>query len=346
MTTGENWRRAATFDYPEWIPCGAGFSPITWRTYREELDRVHLDHPRLFPGFVPGANGYYDEMPAVHRQGERFRDNWGCVWYNAHEGLEGQVVESPLADWDRLADYRAPDPLTQFERGEEPRDWEQTARDVEQARAAGGLVGGSGERLFDRLYFLRGFENLMMDFATDDPHLPALLDILEQYETVLIDKWLSLGVEVMGFHTDIGTQRGLMISPAKFRQYLKPLFTRLFQRCHAGGALVALSSDGCLLEIVDDLVDCGVTTHDPQLRANTLPGIVQAYKGKLCANVDLDRQGFPFMTPEEIREQVREVVGEMAAPEGGLMVSGSVWGEDVPLSNIVALVEALEEFCF
>ena len=57
-----------------------------------------------------------------------------------------------------------------------------------------------------------------------------------------------------------------------------------------------------LLAIVDDLIECGVSMHDPQLRANTLEGIVLSYRGKLCAAIDLDRQGFPFLTPAQLRD--------------------------------------------
>jgi hypothetical protein len=100
------------------------------------------------------------------------------------------------------------------------------------------------------------------------------------------------------------------------------------------------------LEIVDDLIECGVSVHDPQLRANTLDGIVKAYKGKLFTMLDLDRQGFPFMRPDEIRQQVREVVDAMAMPEGGLGVLAAIYGTDVSLAKIAALCEAMEDFCF
>jgi len=344
MSPRENWLRAIEFRGPEWIPCSVGFAPVVWNAYREDLEKILLDHPRLFPGYQAGTANFYDEMPVVYREGEYFRDNWGCLWYNIQGGLEGQVVEHPLADWSALDDYRPPDVLTKEERGD--RDWVQIRKNVEAARAAGHLTGGNGERLFDRLYFLRGFENLMMDFATDDPHLPRLIQMLTDHELQLIGQWLEIGVDFIGFHTDIGTQNALMISPAQFRRYVKPMFATLFQTCRQAGAHVVLSSDGCLLEIVDDLIECGVSMHDPQLRANTLEGIVRAYKGKLCATVDLDRQGFPFLTPAQIRDQVKQVVDAMAEPEGGLMLSGSVWGTDVPLANIEALCAAMEDYCF
>ena len=85
--------------------------------------------------------------------------------------------------------------------------------------------------------------------------------------------------------------------------------------------------------------------HDPQLRANTLDGIEKHYKGKMCINLDLDRQMFPFCSAEDIRNQVKEAVERLSLPEGGLRVFGSIYGGNVPLENIEALCEALEEFC-
>jgi len=342
MTDRENWLRTVEFRHPAWIPCGVGFSPITWHAHRERLEEIVLRHPLLFKDYKPGSTDF-DDFPPVYRQGEYFRDNWDCLWYNSIGGLEGQVVEHPLADWDALETYRPPDPKTQSERGD--RDWEKIRQQMAGQREKGLLVGGDGERLFDRLYFLRGFENLMVDLVTDDPHLPRLIEMLRNYEMELIGLSLKLGVDAVSFHTDIGTQDALMINPDKFRQYIKPLFKELFSTCREAGAHVYLSSDGNLLSIVDDLIECGVSAHDPQVRANTLEGIERTYKGKLCANVDLDRQMFAFCTPEAIWDQVRETVDRLGAPEGGLMVSGSVCDALTPLENIEALCAAIEEYC-
>ena len=205
---------------------------------------------------------------------------------------------------------------------------------------------GSGERLFDRLYFLRGFENLMIDIATDHQNLPRLINMLLDYQLTLVQKWLDVGVDAIEFHTDIGTQNALMISPQQFRKYIKPMFKEIFSVCRKAGVHVLLSSDGNLLEIVDDLVECGVSRHDPQLRANTLQGIERTYKGKMCINLDLDRQMFPFCRPGDIRRQIEEVIERLGSPRGGLMISGSIFGGDVPLENIDALCSSLVELCW
>jgi len=251
------------------------------------------------------------------------------------------VVGHPLADSEALETYKFPDFKTQSERGQ--RDWNQIRAAIAAQKERGALAVGDGERLFDRLYFLRGFENLMMDFALDDPHLPVLIERFTEYELALVEEYLAIGVDAIAFHTDIGTQQALMISPEKFRRYIKPMFMTIFQRVRRAGAHVILSSDGRLLEIVDDLIECGVSVHDPQLRANTLEGIEKEYKGRLCANVDLDRQMWAFCSPEDIHASIKEVVDRMYLPEGGLMMMAAVWDANTPLENIEAICEAFEE---
>ena len=51
MTTSArgNWLRAVEFRTPQWIPCSAGFAPLTWRTLGQDLMRRCLDHPRINP---------------------------------------------------------------------------------------------------------------------------------------------------------------------------------------------------------------------------------------------------------------------------------------------------------
>ncbi len=341
MTERENYLRTLEFRHPQWIPATVSVGYMVWKKHRERLEDIVLRHPRVFGRYQKGSKDF-DEMPPVYRQGEYFRDNWGCLWYNTREGQEGQVVESPLSDWKAFSAYKPPDPLLKSERGE--RNWKKIKEDIEEQKKKGFLTIGDGERFFDRLYFLRGFENLMIDIATDAAELPQLIKMLSDYEMNLVNRWLKIGVDIMAFHTDIGTQESLMIDPEKFRRYIKPMFRRIFTACRERGIHVFLSSDGCLLEIVDDLIECGVSMHDPQLRANTLEGIEKVYKGKMCINLDLDRQMIPFCKPKEIREQVRLVVERLGSREGGLMLSG-VCGDDAPLENIEALCVALEENC-
>ena len=99
------------------------------------------------------------------------------------------------------------------------------------------------------------------------------------------------------------------------------------------------------LLFIDDLIECGVTMHDPQVRPNTIDGIQKHYKGKLCAAVDLDEQMLPFCSPQDIHRQIREIVEKIASPDGGLVIY-AIPSQDVPLENIDAIFTGWEKYCF
>ena len=158
ITERENWLRAVEFRGPEWIPVEVGFSRPTWRHHRERLEEVLLRHPLLFPGYEAGSTDF-DALPeGPYRQGEITRDHWGCVWKNVQEGFEGMCIGHPLEDWAALDAYTPPDPLTTSEWG--VRNWDEIARWAHETKARGEVACVWAERLFDRLYNLRGFENL------------------------------------------------------------------------------------------------------------------------------------------------------------------------------------------
>jgi uroporphyrinogen decarboxylase len=342
MSHRENYIRAAAFQYPQWIPCWMAFPPALVRRHGTDLEALVRDHPRLFPDYDPRTWDRSDLMPAAYRGGERYTDNWGCTWRTEADGMEGQVVGHPLADWGALEGWRPPDPLTMSERA--GRDWARERAAAEERRAAGRLTVGHAERLFDRLFFLRGFEALMIDFAEEPPELDRLIGMLGEHEHRVVDEWLRIGVDVVAFHSDLGTQRGLMISPASFRRRLLPLFASLFGKIRAAGSLVALSSDGRILDIIEDLAACGLSLHDPQLGANTIEDIARVYKGRLCVSLDLNSQSFPFLAPGQLRDVVKSSVETLGDPRGGLMLLAEPCA-DTPLCCLEALCGAFEDFC-
>jgi len=337
----ENYLRAAHFGNPEWIPCRVSIMPGTWKKYREEVEEIVLRHPKIFPGYKKGERNF-DEMPTTYREGEH-TDAWGCVWKNIAEGLDGAVVRSPLENWDAMDEYSPPDPLTQGDWGKQV-DWEKVKENFKRVKAEGGLARGGLTHgfMYMRLYYLRGFENFMIDVATDDPRLKRLIEMVLDYNMKIINKYLEAGAEYMSFGDDLGLQNSLPISPEKFRKYLKPCYTRMFTRCREKGVGVYFHSDGHILEIIGDLIESGVTILNPQIRANTLEGLERVAKGRVCIDLDLDRQLFPFATPDEIREHIREAVGRLSSEKGGLMLMAEC-EPDVPLENIEVICETLEE---
>jgi uroporphyrinogen decarboxylase len=340
ISSRENFLRAIEFDNPHWVPIVFELLPSVWKRYGGALDELALRYPDIFEGFEKGWRPPEINDP-LYMAGEKLIDDWGCTWYNAQDGILGQVIGHPLQDWDGMNFLKVPDPIRQA-------DWKKLKENKKIERDMGLPVIGFPESFahggfFDRLQFLRGLENLLVDFITEPPELHELIEIILQYNMKYIDLWLEVGVDVIWFHGDIGTQNGLLMSPETFRTWLKPSYKKLFQYCREEGVHVWYSSDGNVLDIVDDLIECGVSLHDPQVRANTIDGIVKHYRGKLCALVDIDEQMLPYGTPDEIESQVCEIVESIGTQNGGLMLY-AIPSRDVPFENVEALCRAWRKY--
>ena len=339
----ENYLKAAHFEHPEWIPCTVGIMPATWMKYREALEEIILRHPTVFPGYEKESRDF-DAVDDKRYEEGGFTDNWGCRWRNIERGLDSVLAGSPLEDWDDLAAYRPPDPILEGEGWSGPPDWDAIERQFREVKARGGLATGGLPHgfMYMRLWYLRGFENFMLDLATDEPRLEQLIAIVLDYNVKEIQRYLDAGAERMILGGDLGLQAALPISPDKFRQYLKPCYSKMFALCLERDVLVYLHSDGHILEIIPDLIESGVNILNPQIRANTLEGLQRYAKGKVCINLDLDRQLFPFAKPDELKAHVHEAVDALAMEEGGLMLYAEC-EPDIPLENIEAICEAFEK---
>jgi hypothetical protein len=102
-----------------------------------------------------------------------------------------------------------------------------------------------------------------------------------------------------------------------------------------------MHTDGDIIEIMPDLIDTGVNIINPQYRANGIDRLVQTCKGKIPIMLDLDRQLFPFGTPKDLRDHVRETVEKMYMPEGGLGINIE-FGMDTPIENVEAVIDEMD----
>jgi len=345
LTHRENYLRNARREGPEWMPCTVALSGATWNQLGQELEEVCARHPILFPGFEKGKRDFARiEEEIVYTPGVSFTDNWGCVWESPIEGLEGIVSGHPLADWSAMETWRPPDPMAQADRA--PVDWAANLENVRKTKEAGGLTHGGLPHgyLFMRLYYLRGFENLMEDVATGEPRLQRLIDILVEQNLVIVQQWLSAGVDIMEFAEDLGTQKASCIGARHFARWLTPAYSKLMQPAHESSALVALHSDGYIMDIMDELLVAGVDIINPQDLCNGIDDLAREVKGRACIRLDIDRQTVvPFGTRAEIRGLIEEEVRKLGSSEGGLEMIAGIY-PPTPAENVDALCDAMEEF--
>ncbi|MCY3020397.1 MAG: hypothetical protein NTW87_15365 [Planctomycetota bacterium] len=305
--------KALKFEHPEYIPISMGVLPAAWIKHRKKLDAIARRHPLLFG--EPRERDY-DAVGGTYVAGTHV-DIWGCVWSNVAHGMESIVTKHPVPTRADVHTLRPP------------------------AKVTGHLPHGF---MYLRLCDLRGFEEMMMDFAEEPPELQMLLDIVFQHNLKELEELLKRHTgPIIYFGDDLGMQHGLPISPAKWRKYLKPCYMAMYGRCREKGLFVYMHTDGHIVEIIPDLIDCGVNVVNPQIRANGLEDLARVCKGKVCVDLDLDRQLFPFCKPKDIDRHVRDAVEALGSPAGGLCLKAEI-GPDVPLPTIDAICMALEKY--
>jgi hypothetical protein len=344
----ENYLRAVEFRRPEYIPCRIIVTWPLWNTYRGKLEEIALNHPLLFPEFKAGSIKY-GVKTGVLRVNRTLVDPFGCTWAFNIEGYQGQVIKHPLERWENFRSYEFPSPEDGLpsEGSSVLTPWDTISKIIEELRSEGRLVRVSLMHglFFQRLYYLRGFVNLMRDFVQRPPQIYELIERLTNYILSLIDNLLKLGqIDVVYIGDDLGTQTRMPISPAAFREFIYPSYCRIFQRIRGRGVHVYFHSDGHVLEVLDQLIDAGASVLNIQDKVNGLKNIKSLCKGRVCVDIDVDRQNLiPFGKPEEIERHIKHIVDELSMKEGGLMIEAEVH-PPTPLSNIEAIIEVMERY--
>ena len=95
-----------------------------------------------------------------------------------------------------------------------------------------------GMLFWERTWFMRGMEEIMVDLSTNPGFVEDLLDGLEEVCTGVIDRLLSDHadrVDAIGFSEDYGTETSLLLSPESWRRFIKPRLARMCARIRRGG---------------------------------------------------------------------------------------------------------------
>ena len=345
MNIKENYLRAANFETPEYIPMNFHINRSCWQHYPQDaLQELMADHPFLFPGFKTTTEKIVPTFSRESDASKPYTDSWGCVWTCSESGMVGTVTEHPLASWNNFDSYIPPDPSTQ--NGMSDITWDAIAKQFELDQESGDLKRASlpHGHTFLKLLDIRGYENTLYDMFDDEPRFLKLLQMLEDFNYELVTRNIELGAEWMGYPEDLGMQNGPMLSPEHFKKYIRPVYERLVKPARDANCLIHMHSDGDIREFAFDLVDMGINIINLQDLVNGIDWIKDNLAGKVCIDLDIDRQKItPFGTPEQIDALIREEVQKFASKKGGLVMLYGMY-PGIPLENVKAVMDAMEKY--
>lgn len=307
------------------------------------LDRFEVDTRLLSPGAPDGA-------PDVELDEFSYRDEWGVTRSKPPGSYWYDLRESPLVGEINLQDivcYRWPDPS-------DPGRTRGLRKRAMELRNKGdyALVLNVTIGVMHISQYLRGFQDWYMDMALDKPKVGALMDaILETTMEIARRVLMEVGdlVDIVFTGDDLGAQSGPQISPATYREVVKPRHARFFDLIHeiCPHAKVALHSCGSIYLLLDDLIDAGVDVINPiQVRARDMDParLKREYGDRLSFWGGIDSQDvLPNGSPSDVEAEVRRRILEMA-PGGGYMIAAVHNVQpDVPTENLLAMFDAARE---
>lgn len=342
----DNFTKAARFECPDYIPMSFVINKACWHHYNKEaLWDLMEEHKFLFPNFKRPSSDWMPEYSKVQLKDKPYTDAMGCVWATSDDGITGTVVKHPLEDWDsfkngwKIADPNTTDGLFEVDWAEEELKWS-------RIKASGKSFKGALRHghTFLQLCDLRGYENLLFDMMDGEPLLDELIKELEEFNLALVNRFIKGGCSAMLYPEDLGMQVGPMVPPDLFKRYIKPSYKRLMKPAIDEGIPIHMHSDGDIRFLAHDIIDSGVEVINLQDLVNGIDWIAENFRGKVCVELDIDRQQItPHGTPADIDALIREEVEKIATKEGGLcMVYGLYPG--VPLENAKAVMDAMEKY--
>ena len=335
LSNRENYLRNASMQGHEWIPASVCISGGYWHAYREAAEDVCLKHPILFPGFEKGKTDF--DAFARAEKDKQVVDAWGCTWYYELPGLDGIVTGHPLDDWAKFDAWQPPQP------GEFTDD---DRKRLDEQKERGELTSAGTEHgfCFMKLHYLRGYENFMLDIASEDPMLDKLIEVIASHHEARFRPYAEAGIDLFSAADDLGTQTNSIIGPRHFRKYILPTYKRIFGPFREGGAHVFMHSDGYIMDIVDLMIESGISIVNPQDLVNGIDEIARHIKGRVAIMCDIVRQSVvPFGSPQDVYDLVKEEVMKLGSPRGGLKFVVGIYAPTPP-ENLDALCRALEDY--
>jgi len=199
---------------------------------------------------------------------------------------------------------------------------------------------------------LRGFENFMMDLIINKKMVHRFFERILEIYIPRIDKYLEAvgdSIDVVQVNDDLGTQRGLQFSLETYREMLKPYQKRLWQHIkQKSNKHILFHSCGSIYELIPDLIELGVDAINPvQVSAKNM----DTRKLKMEFGKDITFWGggcdtqevLPYGKPEDIKEEVKRRVEDLSGDGGFVFCQVHNIQPDVPVENILAMYEALDE---
>ena len=331
MGTDQRWIEQTLAHRAGAVPYNFTFSPPARRVLVEHYGTPGLEDKLSFPIRMNGTKTIKPLYADPDQFGATAKDEFGVVW--ATNPIDRGAPIGPCLREADLASYRFPKAEAAY-RFEDLGPWLEREKEHYTVIWIGDL--------WERATFMRGMENILLDLAETPRFVDALLRGLADYILGTLQILCArFQFDCVAVSDDYGTQRGLLMSPAAWRRHIKPLLKEIYTFAQRHNRRVFHHTCGQVEPIIPDLIELGLDILHP-----IQPEALDVFKLKREFGRDLTLCGgirtqdlLPYGSPEAVREEVRRLKSALGAGGGYILEPGITLQADVPLANLVAMLE-------
>lgn len=221
--------------------------------------------------------------------------------------------------------------------------WEESAKiaaavDRKETFAAVAYFTG----VFERLHYLMGMEECMINFYEEPELMHELVDYITEYELKYAEEvtkhWKP---DALFHHDDWGSRTSSFISPDMFSEFIKPAYMKIYGFYKSRGVeIIVHHSDSYAANLVPHMIDMGIDVFQGCVDENNVPELVKKYGGKISFMGDLNNSKLD--KADWTRELVRTEV-ERACKENGKLYYIPCLTMGGPVSIYPGVYEAVTE---
>ena len=197
--------------------------------------------------------------------------------------------------------------------------------------------------IWERPALVRGLQNMFLDMVDH----PDWVHFLSRKFTDFYKEDYTRAAEITNGRidmflliSDLGSQRGPLISRQMFREFVAPYIKEMCDLIHGLGAKVLFHSCGSIRPLISDLIELGVDILDPiQPIGDMIPETLKSEFGdRLCFHGGIDMQYLlPQGTPEKVRAGAKRYEDVLGKNGGYILAPAHLFQPDVPPENILAV---------
>ena len=196
--------------------------------------------------------------------------------------------------------------------------------------------------LYERFYGMVGIPQMFETMELEPKLATLIMDKITDYKVEMARQFVKMDYPAGHVGDDLGMQTGPFISPKIFENILMPQYKRLFKVYKDAGRYMMMHSCGCITHFLPQLIEMGLDWIEPVQPCMDLPFIKKEYGKHLTFQGGIDTQQLlPFGTPDDVRRQAAETIRLLGKGGGHIISPSQEVMKDVPLANIVALLETI-----